>query len=922
MAMLCKQKRIAAESLIPAFVTFLIFSGVLFSKGIFPFGGNLIDYYDMGQTNAPLYYHIWDFLHGRSALFFDWYINCGQNLAMGSAIQWNISPFNLFFLLIPRELTYPSLSVFIGLHLFFMSFNMALFLRNVFPKLQRSMLFISAVSYGLCGYTLTHYTIPTYLDTAVFFPIFALSLMRLLRGRGKLKYILMLGFMTALSYYLGFMHLIYVLLLSGVYITLICTDKEKRRKRAADLAVGTVAGVLLSLSLLLPSVMQMTLSSRFNSNLSGGVPETLMSILNSVGADEYYIKYFQLYALEFFIVLIIAGVIFCRKERRFVITVLSAVFIPCALIPFESINILWHFGTYYHYPIRCGYLIPFSVIAAAACFAERAEGKEAGDEIKGNGDKKVYIILMAASVLISAAALIILIRIYDNKAPWDIRLLFSNSALLWIAVCIMLTTMLLLLRSLKKLKGSGLNRVLTGICMPVVIAELILGAYVGYGVVKFTDRFFADPEQSGEYIIKAEAFSSASERYFTASDESFRTERLKNPDTDLNTNYGMVIRHATVTGWANTATGEMIKCAEKLGYSTHFMRILDSGGTFFTDSLLQIKDIVTAREYEDDIQEVYINQKELKTTEGEYYLYHNAVSLPFALAVPYTLEEADLTEGSVAENNNLLYKALSGDTENIANVIKITELKNNRSDNNENAVEIEVSGKKALYLCKGKAEEIRVNGRTVAVPSIGDLENKAYPAWFNSNLLFLGIFENRTVVLNCPEKSRIITIDIDKLKALSGKLNAEAERTGAGAPEAAKSSISFSITGDQSRNRALIPLSFSPGWSAKVNGEKRRLKDFGGLFMLLPIDQGENRVELSFSPPGLKAGLLITILTLILTLALVYINKVRAVGSTLLTLISPVLYYLYYFLFISAALALYVIPICFFVLHVLSKVLR
>lgn len=921
MPMLCKQKRIAAECLIPTFVTLLIFSGVLFSKGIFPFGENLIDYYDMGQTNAPLYYHIWDFLHGRSALFFDWYINCGQNLAMGSAIQWNISPFNLFFLLIPRELTYPSLSVFMGLHLFFMSFNMALFLRNVFPKLQRSMLFISAVSYGLCGYTLTHYTIPTYLDTAVFFPIFALSLMRLLRGGGRVMYVLMLGFMSALSYYLGFMHLIYVLLFSGVYITLNCSDKTVRQERAADLAVGTAAGILLSFFMLLPSVMQMTLSSRFNSNLSGGVPETLMSILNSVGADEYYIKYFQLYALEFFIVLIIAGVIFCRKERRFVITVLSAVFIPCALIPFESINILWHFGTYYHYPIRCGYLIPFSVIAAAACFAERAEGKEAGDEIKGYGDKKVYIILTAASVLISAAALIILIRIYDNKAPWDIRLLFSNSALLWIAVCIMLTTMLLLLRSLKKLKGSRLNRVLIRISMPVVIAELILGAYVGYGLPKFTDRFFADPEQSGEYILKAEAFSSASEGCFTASDESFRTERLKNPDTDLNTNYGMVIRHATVTGWANTATGEMIKCAEKLGYSTHFMRILDSGGTLLTDSLLQVKDIVTAREYENDIQEVYINQKELKTTEGEYYLYHNAVSLPFALAVPHTLEEADLTEGSVAENNNLLYKALSGDTENIANVIKISELKNN-SRNNGNAVEIEVSGKKALYLCKGKAEEIRVNGRTVAVPSIGDPENKAYPAWFNSNLLFLGIFENRTVVLNCPEKSRIITIDIDKLKALSGRLNAEEKRTGAGTPEAAKSSISFSITGDQSRNRVLIPLSFSPGWSARVNGENRSLKDFGGLFMVLPIDQGENRVELSFSPPGLKAGILITILTLILTLALVYINKARAVGSTLLTLISPALYYLYYFLFISAALVLYLIPLGWFAVHELSKILR
>ena len=93
-----------AEYLIPGLITLMIFMGVIAVKGIFPFGTNRIDYYDMGQTNAPLYYHMWDFLHGRTALMFDWYINEGQNLAMGSAIQWNISPFNLFWLFIPRDI--------------------------------------------------------------------------------------------------------------------------------------------------------------------------------------------------------------------------------------------------------------------------------------------------------------------------------------------------------------------------------------------------------------------------------------------------------------------------------------------------------------------------------------------------------------------------------------------------------------------------------------------------------------------------------------------------------------------------------------------------------------------------------------------------------------------------------------------------
>ena len=41
---------------------------------------------------------------------------------------------------------------------------------------------------------------------------------------------------------------------------------------------------------------------------------------------------------------------------------------PCALIVFESINLIWHMGTYYHYPMRCGYLAAFSLLSCASAF--------------------------------------------------------------------------------------------------------------------------------------------------------------------------------------------------------------------------------------------------------------------------------------------------------------------------------------------------------------------------------------------------------------------------------------------------------------------------------------------------------------------------------------------------------------------------
>ena len=84
--------------IIPPVITLILFCIILAVKGIYPFGSNTIDYYDMGQQFVPFYYHLYDAMHGTKALFFDWYTALGINMASVSNCS-NLSPFNLFFLL-------------------------------------------------------------------------------------------------------------------------------------------------------------------------------------------------------------------------------------------------------------------------------------------------------------------------------------------------------------------------------------------------------------------------------------------------------------------------------------------------------------------------------------------------------------------------------------------------------------------------------------------------------------------------------------------------------------------------------------------------------------------------------------------------------------------------------------------------------
>ncbi len=896
------------QCLAPAFMTLMIFMGVLLVKGIFPFGEGTIDYYDMGQTNAPLYYHLWDVLHGKSALFYDWYINEGQNLSMGSAIQWNISPFNLFFLFVPRNLVMKSLSVFMGLHLAGMACTMYVFVTYVKKEAPYHARFIAALAYGLCGYTLTHYTIPTYLDTSVFLPILALGFYRLMKEGKAYFYAVMLGFTTALSYYLGFMHLIYILIFSGVWMFILLGGRENagvRRDRALKIALGTLGGLALSAVMLIPAVLQMTMSSRFNSNLSGGPVDTIVSILNSVGADEYYVKGWQIYGLECALAVIIFGAVHFRKDIKRTVTVLLMVFIPCALIPFESINILWHFGTYYHYPIRCAYLIPFAILTGAVYFAGAFAEESGSSELQC---KKM--IIPAGVGIISAAVLTAgVLNYYFRHDVWTVQELYS----FWIKAAAVLFIVFAVCTVVRYGKIKALSHVFinnTALCLMVMIpaAELIIGGTIGYGNPHFTDRFFGDPEQSGTYVTTAVELAEALP--LTEDPETDRIQRLKNPDTELNTNYGMVMGRATFTGWANTVTGTQQKSAEKLGYGTHFMRILDSGGTFFTDSLLGVTDTVTCVPFEADAP-ILEKTGEAETSDGVFSLYHNKASFPSVIAAERSsIEDFDPSEMNLDDIQNLLYSAVNGEE----GIILERAESDGGSERN-----ISVDGSKALYMKGGHTEAIKVNGETVPVPTIGDMDNTEYPAWFNMSLVYLGSFENETVTVECPEKARIYMLDLEKLQALSDKLNAENSKV-----TVEKSALKATVTGSDKQNLAILPIHADPGFTARVNGEKQDVIDIAGVFTGVPISDGVNEITLTFMPRGLVFGAVITIITALI-MCLLYLYEIRRKETAELFIklsenpVGVTVYYLYMAGFAAFTAVFYIIPICWFAVHQVLK---
>lgn len=61
----------------------------------------------------------------------------------------------------------------------------------------------------------------------------------------------------------------------------------------------------------------------------------------------------------------------------------------------------------------------------------------------------------------------------------------------------------------------------------------------------------------------------------------------------------------------------------------------------------------------------------------------------------------------------------------------------------------------------------------------------------------------------------------------------------------------------------VITIPMEKGWSLKVNGEETEIDTFKDAFMALDLEAGEYEMELEFTSPGVKAGLLISLASLV-----------------------------------------------------------
>ena len=914
--------------LFPGLITLLVMLIVLVAKGIWPFGSNRIDLFDNMQQVAPLYAHLWDAMHGDASIWFDWYTGLGTNVSMSMSAFSMISPFNLFLYLCPRDYILEFISILTVIKTFVMSVTMYAFINRRYNSLSYKIKALFAVVYAFCGYVLLYASCFTpWMDIVALFPLLMMALDVMEKTGKKLFYILMVAVMFIINYYLAAMSLVYILLVGGMYLIFRC-DKNGRRKKAWNVGIGTFTGIALSAFMLIPVFAQLSQSQR-TGNTESLISQYLSWISNptfrsfSLGEFE---RIMMFYGMGLFFVIIFTGIHRSMKAagykndtiaRKFNWYAISLIVIVMVQAIAEGTNIMWHFGSYNGYTLRNGYIIAFTLICLACAYADKVL-------VNDKTDKKKAVIQTVLTVVVCAVMAVV----YD-KLPVNS---YVSAFIFFIAVFVVMLVIHIIGVTVMK------NGYKVSIVISLVAVEVFIGAFAMTGPPKF---YTYAPYQYGDYVQLAVNATN------NLDISSSPIDRVTNPDLSMNANYPLVMKRGSLSSFTAALQKDTQKETVRWGHSKYFLWALDSGGTVFSDALIHVTEAVNINKLDSSL---YTLEKE-GTGDNEYDLYKANYQLPFAMVTNSKLASIDFSkdftkidavrsgDSTEAEYNwntttrdwiylhNLMYSELSGDSDNLVteygklsgtrtyevSADRIADI-NKESDNaaaekTTQATHVvqtykdKINGKAAVYVSVAdcnigtsdanvsslfRSLTIKVNGKQIDIPTIGNVNNKYYTTDYNNGLIYIGTYENEDVEVeldyarpldnngDVSVDKYIFTmggIDLDKMASLCKKYeNKQSDVT------YTNNSVTVKVNGSRTDDYVMVPIIKSDNWTVTVNGEKRETKDIAGMFTGVSVNEGENEIVFTFKPAAKDKGLLISVLVLIVMTALMVVNHYKNIG--------------------------------------------
>jgi uncharacterized membrane protein YfhO len=795
---------------------------LLYLGGYSPFGEKSLVWADADIQYLDFFQYLKNLISGRDSLNYTFFSLLGSS-GYGIFSYYLTSPFNILIVLFSAENLKIFYDLLVLLKISTAAAFMAYFLQKRFgQKISLRFLLVLSLSYALGQYSMAQSGNIMWLDGVYMLPLILLGVYY---GVTKQRYLLLsicAGLSIIFNWYTGAINCMFAFFWF-VMEYFLADKKEKISGFCRDLGGWIFAmarAVLLSAAVFLPAVYVLRQGKGgsfdfelFNLDFSGSIVSALQNYSLGTISSKSTVSLFCGS-------IVLLGVIafFLQKgnirKKKILGCMLGFALLVCFWNPLILLfSLLKKVDSYW---VRYSYISIFALVFIAAEFysQKRQERKET----------PYFLYAFCFGTLL-------LILQYVHPV--------TNDGTLYLSAFLLLCTGMLLQAQRSRI-SAFLAAALCGF-------ELFCNGSLLWQYYSYADSQYADYVSQGASQI--EEIQKQDGSLYRIAQTS--TRRMSQQGTSANFNESLAFGYMSNTGYTSTNLAESMQFLENIGYKSHgeIIAVVNTS-IVAADSLLGVKYVLSSYPVNG------LQETDLPSYNGKN-VYLNPYALP--LAFTYSVQDADVyapqISGNPFEYLNSVYSQLAGREAEIFVPL-------------DYSVE---AGDTIVWTVSVPQGEYGIYGN---IPTNRDLStlietsdrSLSYSKWLSPSVFYIpadGSQESVQVVMESSEYDAVAdeqfyALDLSLLKEVSEEISARAASL-----SISGSSASLKVNASSGQN-LFFSIAYDPNWKITVNGKKVESSAFDGALLSIPLEEGENVIEMRYHSKGVISGIILTLLGILL----------------------------------------------------------
>ncbi len=814
------------------FSPIILYSITLFLCSIYPLGSISNLTRDLHIQYVDLLSYLWNVLHGKARIVYTFSKSLGGS-AIGIFAYYLSSPINLLLYLFEKQdiqlFVYFAIAIKLGLCGLFQ----AIFLRYRIPELKKTYVFLLSMCYAISFYNMHQMDNLMWLDGVYMLPIVMLGVWRVIENKKNILLIIAVCCSICFNWYTAYM----VCLFAGIYFIYELLLKEmhtKEKLRSIVIFIGNMLlGIMLSFAFFLPVIYSLkqgkgTIESGiFNIKFNGDITQLMRGFVTGNDIGDSNLSLFCGTIVLIFVIYYFVTIFIERKWKKALISSVLLVFMLSSVLfkPFENI---WNgFRVAESYFCRFSFLQTWILIYFAAC------------GLGGYKDRK--------KIVLSSGIFLLALFQYLN---FEER--FPNQR----GYCITLISIVVILMVFGLKHALGKNKYLKVIALScltlITLSELLTG-----GIAVGKELYWDNADRYINYVKNQENQLSNiyDDSLFYRIEQTFNREENQTKCTAY-FNENLAYDYRGFSQYTSTYNEKLRKLGEQFGYGINGVITMYDEPILPSDSLLGIKYVMSNQEFGGLLLQ---NDNRL----NDKNVYKNPYALPLGFKVASTCNEYIEINNNNFEFQNAIFSYITGKRIRLFEPIKYNVVEK------QGGVDYILETDSNNDLVYGYAD---IDIQDVEL-YIDDVYRCNYQRWLSYRVFNVGkISEQHTISfkhkdLNNEEQINPVfyKLDMEKFEKVISDIKKETLELSYIKDGVIKGRILTDKAG-----YILLTVPNERGWKAYINEKRVEIETGCNALIMLPVESGNNVIELKYQLPYMKLGIALSILAVMLCVYIFY----------------------------------------------------